>query len=95
VFARESANIVSLSFSDGQIELSSESARSGNQKTTIDAKIDGGALKVMFNYRFIEEFLSSTTSDTIFIDMVDAYGPVLFSDPAQKFLTHIIMPVKL
>src|SRR5690606_30330987 len=56
VFARDSANVVKILVKKGSIELSSESAQSGNQEVSVDASVEGleKDVTVAFNYKFIE-----------------------------------------
>ncbi len=95
VFARDSANITSFEIKENEIVISSESATNGNQVTNIDAKVVGPALKVLFNYRFVEEFVHICRSEDVVIEFNESTSAVLFKDQKNSELIHIIMPVKL
>ena len=62
VFARDSANVVKLTVSKNNLEVSAESSQSGSQKNQLDAKIDrdfSDSFTIAFNYRFLEDFLNA------------------------------------
>jgi len=95
VFARDSANIVKISIDKSDINVSAESQTSGNQKTKVDAKIEGGKLDIAFNYRFLEEFIHSIKSEEIQMEFSNQNAPGVFSGPIDKDYFHLIMPVKI
>jgi DNA polymerase III subunit beta len=100
VFARESANVVKFNIKKGGLTVHAESQRSGNQKTQIDAKIEGevdskNGFTIAFNYKFLEDFLNSVKNDDLMIGLSDPNAPGVFTDIAEKDYLHIIMPVRL
>jgi len=101
VFARDSANVIKLDVDNtDRMHVYAESARSGKQKTTIDAKVslDGVGKEgfvIAFNYRFIEEFLNVVSGESVDIAFNDVNAPGVFTDPTDKEFLHIIMPVRI
>lgn len=95
VFARDSSNVVKMIIQKNSVDLSAESQYSGNQKTSIDAKIDGGVLDIAFNFRFLLDFAQSVKDEGISMKFVDANSPGVFLNPKDKNYLHLIMPVKL
>jgi len=95
VFAKDSANIVKLEILKDSISLFAESQSSGNQKTKIDAKVDGENLQIAFNFRFLEEFIHSIKGDEIQMEFSNPNAPGIFSDPKDREYLHLIMPVKI
>ncbi|MDP3918007.1 MAG: DNA polymerase III subunit beta, partial [Candidatus Woesebacteria bacterium] len=74
VFARDSGNIIKLiimpTLRDKKEELiiKAESANSGNQETSLEIRSEepiNSEINIMFNYRFIEEFLKVVEDDEI------------------------------
>ena len=99
VFAKDAANIIKLKITNGNLEISSESGNSGNQSTKIDCKLTKNeaelkSFEISFNYRFIEEFLQSTTGDEIEMKFTSQNSPGIFSDTGNSNYLHLIMPVK-
>lgn len=97
VFARDSANVVKLNFKKNGIEILADSKSLGNQKSFIDAKIEGGGDvgEVAFNYRFLEEMLSSISSESVGILLTNADTAGVFKDSGDKDYLHLIMPVRI
>jgi len=95
VFARDSANIVKIEVQKDSLTLSAESQSSGSQKTKIDAKVDGEALKIAFNYRFLEEFTHSIKGEEIEMQFSNSNAPGIFLDPKDGEFLHLIMPVRI
>lgn len=97
VFARDSANVVRLTVGKKGIEVKSDSKTSGEQKTFVDAKVEGEIEKfqIAFNYRFLEDFLGSVEGDSVDIKLNGGNAPGVFLDPKDKDYLHLIMPVKI
>jgi DNA polymerase-3 subunit beta len=105
VFARDSANIVKLVFSEDTLTISAESQNAGSQKTKVEAKVEsasakasaakGDLMEIAFNYRFLEEFLHSVAGDDVEIKLSDPNAPGVFTDPTDSNFLHLIMPVKI
>ncbi len=95
VFARESANIVNFDIKKGQLLVSAESSKSGSQKTKIEAKVEGERLKIAYNFRFVEDFLSTVESDEVQVEFTDTRSPGVFKDPKDPDFLHLIMPVRV
>jgi DNA polymerase-3 subunit beta len=94
VFARDGANIVNLHLEEGSVVVKAESARSGSQEGVIPAKVDGPALDIMFNYRYIEEFLNITKGESVVMKYNSPTASGLFLDASDEKYLHLIMPVK-
>ena len=95
IFARESANIIRLKISSSGLEVSANTAQVGENKTQIEAKVEGKKNKIAFNSRYLLDFLNSTKSDLIEFEMTGPLNPGVFSPVGVKDYTHIIMPVRV
>lgn len=95
VFARQSANVVKFSLKKDSLELSANAPQIGQNKVTLDAKIEGDSLDIAFNYKFISDFLTICTGNEIVLELNEALSPGLFRDLSDPALTHIIMPVRI
>lgn len=94
VFARDGANIVSLNVGDTSVVVKAESARSGSQEGVIPAKVDGPALEILFNYRYLEEFLNTTKGESVVMKYNSPTASGLFLDASDEKYLHLVMPVK-
>ena len=95
VFARESANVVKFSLKKDSLEISANAPQIGQNKVTIDARIEGEPLDIAFNYKFISDFLTSIKGEEIIIELNESLSPGLFHDFQETNYTHIIMPVRI
>jgi DNA polymerase III subunit beta len=96
VFARaEDSGIVKMSILENEVELSSENAKFGKQKNKIEASVEGGTLDVLYNFKFVEDFLNIIEGNNIEIKLTDGGSPGIFVDPKDESFLHLIMPVKV
>ena len=95
VFARDSANIVKLAINKNGVTVTAESSQSGNQKTELDAKVEGKELEIAFNFRFLEDFLHSVKGESVSIAFSNPNAPGVFTDPQDNAFIHLIMPVRI
>jgi DNA polymerase-3 subunit beta len=95
VFARESANVVKLSVKSSSVDVSANATQIGQNKATVDARVEGEPLEIAFNYKFISDFLTSCKGKEIIIELNEPLTPGLFHDEVDPHFTHIIMPVRI
>jgi len=95
VFARESANVVKFSIKQNSLEISSNAPQLGQNKITIDARIEGDPLDIAFNYKFVSDYLGVASGEEVIIELNESLSPGLFRDQADPSLIHIIMPVRI
>ncbi|MEK7525932.1 MAG: DNA polymerase III subunit beta [Patescibacteria group bacterium] len=97
VFAREASNIAKMKLLEKGVEISAESQKSGNQKTVVEAKIEGlsGDFEIIFNYRFLEEYVALVDGGVVDIGFNETNSPGVFHDLTHPNFLHLIMPVKI
>jgi len=98
VFARDSANLVKLKIGSKSLEVYSESAKSGSQETSVEAKVEGVSEEefvIAFNYRFLEEAISAVEDDFLTLKFTDPNSPAGIFDNKDPDFLHIIMPIRL
>ena len=97
VFARDSGNIIKLRIKNEELIINAESSNSGNQEMGLEIRTEQEIkteINIMFNYRFIEEFLKTVEDDEIQIQISDNNKASKFLDPKNPNFLHIIMPIK-
>lgn len=95
VFAKESASILKLKLEDGKMFVEAESQQYGQERATIDAKVEGGELEMAFNYRYVLDFLGSADGDEVLFATDGPTSPALFQDTKDPSYKHLIMPVRI
>ena len=95
-FARDNANIVKIKVLKEGIKVYAESSQAGNQETKIEAKVEGEInLEIAFNYKFLEDFLSSVSGEEVKMEFSNTDKAGVFLDPSDPNYLHLIMPVRV
>jgi DNA polymerase-3 subunit beta len=95
IFARESANIVRFQFGKEGIEISANMAQVGENKSLVEAKVEGGEDKIAFNSRYLLDFLSVVGSESFQFEMSGPLSPGIFRPEKDPSFLHVIMPVRV
>lgn len=95
LFAREQSNIIILKGEKGVIQIRPKTDNSDENTSTQDAEIEGDAIQVAFNARFLLDFLQNVSGKKITIELLRSDAPTVFKTDNQKNFIHIIMPVRI
>lgn len=95
VFAKESANVVKLNIKTNSVDLTANAPQVGQNKASVESKVEGETLEIAFNYKFLTDFLNVCKSQEILIELNEPLTPGSFHDQSDPNFTHIIMPVRL
>ncbi|MCG3208262.1 MAG: Beta sliding clamp [Anaerolineae bacterium] len=102
LFARDSANIVRLEISpsgdelmNGRITLVATSAELGDNVAEIDASIEGQAIEVAFNAKYLIDVLSIIDSPQFALETSTSSSPGVFRTIGDDKFTHVIMPMHI
>lgn len=74
-------------------ELSSHNSEVGENKTTVDATLEGTPVSVSFNYKYFIDCFQSVTTDSLAIKITDSSHPILMSPIGDPSFTYLIMPM--
>jgi DNA polymerase-3 subunit beta len=100
-FARDAANVVRLSFQPGDdlqpgmVVVSAQAAEVGGNQGEVEASIEGGAVDVAFNAKYLMDVLGVTGSDQLAIEVSTSSSPGVFRPVSEAAFTHVIMPMHL
>lgn len=95
IFARDSANIVRFEAKKDGFLIAANSPQVGENKTKIEAKLEGEEQKIALNCRFLLEFLGNLQEEEIVLEMTGPLNPAVFRLPQDPSYLHIIMPVRV
>lgn len=95
VFAKESANVIRFSLKKSSLDIFANAPQVGQNKATVEAKVEGQPLEIAFNYRFINDFINICQGDDIILELNESLTPASFRDQSDPAFTHIIMPVRI
>lgn len=102
LFARDSANIVKLEITpsgdelmNGRVTLMATSAELGDNVAEVDASIQGQALEVAFNAKYLIEVLSVIDSPQVVLETSAASNPGVLRPIGDENFIHVIMPMHI
>ena len=102
LFARDSANIVKLEISpsgdelmNGRVTLVATSAELGDNVSDMDASIDGEAIEVAFNAKYLIDVLSIVETPQFILETSSPSSPGVFRPVGDEDFTHVIMPMHI
>jgi DNA polymerase III subunit beta len=95
LFAREQSNIVILRAEKGVLEIKPKTDSEGDNGSSQDAVVEGEAIQVAFNAKFLLDFLQNTSGKKTIIELLRSDAPTVFKADNEKNFLHIIMPVRI
>jgi len=76
------------------IEIQTKNPDIGEHTVSVPAKIDGGDLSAVFNYRYLVDCLPILMSDKIVIKFNGKEKPIIISDMDNNSFYYLVMPMK-
>ncbi len=79
----------------GSVEISGQSEETGSNVTKIDASIEGDALEIAFNVRFLREVLDVIRTPNVALETNTNTSPGVVKPVGEDNFLHVIMPMHL
>jgi DNA polymerase-3 subunit beta len=101
IFARESAHSARLRVSPGSdlepgtVEVSATAAETGSNETIVDATIEGEAIEIAFNVRFLVDVLGVVDTPNVSLETSSPSSPGVIKPVGRDDFVHVIMPMHL
>jgi DNA polymerase III subunit beta len=95
VFARQTAGIIKLSIQRNRILVSANAPSVGKNLIEVEAKTTGEENEIAFNARYLLDFLSNSTSETVSFEMMGPLNPGVFREIDDSSFMHLIMPIRV
>ncbi|MBI5045380.1 MAG: DNA polymerase III subunit beta [Candidatus Levybacteria bacterium] len=95
IFAREAANIITLSLKKDMILVSSQTPSLGENTVEVEAQLVGEENEIAFNARYLLEILSGLTQNEITLEMTGPLNPGVFKIKDDASFLHLIMPIRV
>ena len=86
---------VKLTINKDNIQLSVNSANSGDGNEKIKAQFNSESLNISFNSKYLIDIASEVEDKNLKMNLKDSVSPVLVEDPADKNSFFVIMPMKI
>lgn len=101
IFARESAHSARLKVTPGSdlepgsVIVSATSAETGSNETQVDATIEGDAIEIAFNVRFLMDVLNVIDTPNVALETTNASAPGVIRPVGREDFLHVIMPMHI
>ncbi len=100
IIAREGNNVIKLNVipeenGTGRVEISALTEETGKSDIQMEANIDGGALLIAFNVRFLREVLDVIKAPSVALETNANNTPGVVRPVGDDNFTHVIMPMHL
>ncbi len=86
---------VKLAISKDNVQLSVNSANSGEGNEKINAKFTSENLQISFNSKYLIDIASEVEDKNLKLNLKDSVSPVLIEDVSDKNSYYVIMPMKI
>ncbi len=95
IFARDSSNVIRFGIEGEVLKVEASSAQTGESRVDMETEKKGDDGQIAFNYRYVQDFLSSVSAERIKFRMNDSLSPGVFELEKDGSLVHLIMPVRV
>ena len=100
IIAREGNNVVRMNIlpqgdQPGVIEISAQSEETGTSDVKVDANIDGPALLIAFNVKYLREVLDVLKTPSVALETNQNNTPATLRPIGDDDYVHVIMPMHL
>ncbi len=99
IFARESSHTARLhiepnnELQGGYASISATSQETGNNVAQVDAEVDGEAIEIAFNVRYLTDVLTVVDAPQVSLETNGALEPGVIRPVGQDEFLHVIMPM--
>jgi DNA polymerase-3 subunit beta len=100
VFAKDSANSARLTVTPapsgpGRVMVTAKSQEKGDNEGVVDASVDGEAVEISFNVRYLIELLNVIKEDQVILETSGPAAPGVIRPVGRDDFTHVIMPMSV
>jgi len=95
VFAKNETNVVILSLGKEGLKIESSAKELGSQHNEIEANVEGDALQIAFNSKFLLDAISNAPSTQVLVEFSGALSAALIKPVGVEGLQYIVMPVRI
>lgn len=101
IFAREAAHTARIKITPGGelkpgvVEISANSAETGSNETRLDATIEGNAVEVAFNVKYLVDVLSVIDTPNVALETTGPTSPGVIRPVGREDFLCVVMPMHL
>lgn len=95
LLANHKSKAVTLSLSNGRMEIASNNPELGDAKEEIECNYQGADLKIGFNAKYITDVLSAINDNEVDFEFNDQLSPGLMRPHNDQSYTCVVMPMRI
>jgi DNA polymerase-3 subunit beta len=95
LLANHKSKAVTLSLSNGRMEIASNNPELGDAKEEIEVGYDGKDMKIGFNAKYITDVLNAIADEEVDFEINDQLSPGLMRPHNDKTYTCVVMPMRI
>ncbi len=95
IVAREDTNKVVLDIQPDTLTISADSHDIGTAREELPIELEGEALKIAFNARYLLDALAVIESDTVILELKNDLDPAVLRAAESEQFTYVLMPMQL
>jgi DNA polymerase III subunit beta len=95
ILAQDRHRPVKFGFAEDELTMESRSADRGEVTERIPVELEGGAIDVGFNVRYIQDILGVMSADHVRVELSEALGPARVSGVDDTDAFFVVMPMRL
>lgn len=101
IFAREAAHSTRLRITPGselepgRMLVTAAAAETGSNEAAVDATVEGEAVEIAFNVRFLVDVLSAVDTPNVALETSNASSPGVVRPVGREDFLHVVMPMHI
>lgn len=95
LLANQKSKAITLSLTNGKMEITSNNPELGDAKEEIEVDYDGQEVKIGFNAKYIQEVLGAIQDTSVDFEINDQLSPGLLRPHNDKSYTCVVMPMRI
>ena len=95
ITAKDSANVVRLNASEGMLTISSNTPDVGKAQEDIEVRVEGDAIPVAFNAKFLMDALSNIDAPDVHFDLTGPLSPGALHPTDNSEYVYVLAPVRV
>jgi DNA polymerase-3 subunit beta len=95
ITAKDSANVVRLNASEGTLTISSNTPDVGKAQEDIEVRVEGDAIPVAFNAKFLMDALSNIDAPDVHFDLTGPLSPGALHPTDNADYVYVLAPVRV
>ena len=101
IFARQASHSARLTITPGtgsepgKLQVNATAAETGQGETVIDANVEGAAIEIAFNVKYMVDVLTVVNTPNVSLETTGPASPGVIRPVGREDFTHVIMPMHL